>query len=162
MALRYLSFCACLAVFLTGCASGPPTSGADVARVVYPKPNRFTPLTQPEYPLEMRTRGLQAVVAVDVLIGADGEIKDARILMSSGHLQMDESTLKEVRTWRRFVAGQINGKLAAIWNSYFITFALPGGPPLPDQKQAMAEALAKIKQRGVDLEARAAAEAAAP
>ena len=105
MIFRYLVLCACLAVFLTGCASSPPTSGADVVHVVYPKPNRLIPLRQPEYPPELAARGEQGVVAVDVLIDVDGQIKDARILMSSGHTEMDASVLKEVRSatasWRR-------------------------------------------------------------
>lgn len=108
----------------------------------------------------MRARGEQGIVGVDVLVDVDGAVKDARILMSSGHPAMDASTLQEARTWR-LQPGRLNGKPAALWSSYFISFTL-SGVAMPDQKQAMAEANAKIEQRRAELEARAAAEAAAP
>lgn len=151
---------ACLTVSLAGCAAGPRPSKANVPRVVYPTVLLAHPLRQPEYPPELRARGEQGIVGVDVLVDVDGAVKDARILMSSGHPAMDASTLQEARTWR-LQPGRLNGKPAALWSSYFISFTL-SGVAMPDQKQAMAEANAKIEQRRAELEARAAAEAAAP
>ena len=149
---------ACLTVALVGCASTPRP--VNVPRVVYPKSMLDHPLRQPEYPPELRARGEQGVVGVDVLVNVDGSVKDARILMSSGHPPMDAATLKEARTWR-FEPGQINGRPAAIWSTFFITFSISGGAAMPDQKQAMAEAYDKIEQRRAELEAQAAMQAKA-
>jgi TonB family protein len=153
--LRLASIVFCLAM-LAGCATGSSGTKPQPA-VVFPGALPTHPLRQPEYPDASRRNGDQGLVGVDVLVGEDGRVKDAKIVMSSGHAALDASTQREALTWR-FRPGQMNGKATQMWSTFTITFSLDDkNRPMPDQTQALAEMRKMSEQRKAALEAEAAA-----
>ena len=53
---------------------------------------------QPAYPELARRMNLSGVVKVELVVGADGEIKESKIL--GGHPILVDATLKALRNWR--------------------------------------------------------------
>lgn len=154
--LLRLSIIVCGLVLLASCAASSGGTKPQPA-VVFPGPLRGHPLRQPEYPEAARRNGDQGLVGVDVLVGEDGSVRDAKIVMSSGHEALDAATLREALTWR-FAPGRLNGKPTAMWNTFTITFSLyDNNRPMPDQTQALAEMRKMSERRKATLEAEAAA-----
>lgn len=150
----FLSVMFC-SLIMVGCATTSPET--EEQRVAYPKVTSTYPLSQPRYPDESRRRADQGLVGVEVLVGEDGRVADARIVMSSDHEALDASTLKEVFIWR-FVPGRLNGKPTAMWSIYTVTFCLYDKRyPMPDQTAAVAELQKLINQRKTELATKAMA-----
>jgi TonB family protein len=53
---------------------------------------------QPEYPEIAKKMNLSGVVKIEVVIGPDGEIKNAKVL--GGHPVLADSTLKALKNWK--------------------------------------------------------------
>jgi TonB family protein len=53
---------------------------------------------QPAYPELARRMSLEGVVKVELIVGADGEIKDSKVL--GGHPILVDATLKALRNWK--------------------------------------------------------------
>ena len=62
-----------------------------------PAAYRHTP--PPRYPLAARQQGLEGMVVLSVLVRRDGRVEDARVVLSSGALALDDAALTAVRTW---------------------------------------------------------------
>jgi TonB family protein len=153
---RWILVCGLLAI--AGCATTPPA--ARKQGVVFPTVTVANPLRQPQYPDVSRRKGDQGLVGVDVFVGKDGRVKETKIVMSSGHQELDAATLKEASTWR-FVPGRLNDELIEMWNTFIITFSLyDKNRPMPDQSLALAEMQKMIDERKATLVAKAAIEAA--
>ncbi|MGE0142930.1 MAG: TonB family protein [Planctomycetota bacterium] len=62
------------------------------------------PLTErnlaPRYPGLARRRHLEGVAVVEMLVDAEGEVCDCRLLASSGHDLLDQCALRQLRLWR--------------------------------------------------------------
>lgn len=54
----------------------------------------------PEYPARARNLGQQGVVMLSVEVNSDGEVKALSLKKSSGHVLLDESAMKSVRSWK--------------------------------------------------------------
>ena len=54
----------------------------------------------PEFPAEAREQGWQGRAYVNIVVGADGRVADARIRSSSGYAVLDEAALQAVRQWQ--------------------------------------------------------------
>lgn len=155
LALRLSSIVFGLAL-LAGCATGSSGTQPHPA-VLLPASLPGHPLRQPEYAEASLRRGDQGLTGVDVLVGEDGRVKDAKIVMSSGHEALDAATLREAVTWR-FRPGRVNGTPTAMWNTFVVTFSLyDKNRPMPDQTQGLAEMRKLREQREAALEAQAAA-----
>lgn len=48
----------------------------------------------PDYPTAWADDGLQGTVRLAVLVGADGAVKDARVVGSSGYRELDKASLR--------------------------------------------------------------------
>ena len=53
---------------------------------------------QPEYPEIARKMNLSGVVKIEVVIGSDGEIKNAKVV--GGHPVLADSSLKALKKWK--------------------------------------------------------------
>jgi protein TonB len=59
------------------------------------------PLTQPAYPTGSIRMEETGVVELELRIGLDGRVRDARVLRSSGHARLDRAAIDEaLRAWR--------------------------------------------------------------
>lgn len=55
---------------------------------------------KPNYPLAARRRGMEGLVVLSVLVGADGNPLQVEIARGSGHDILDSAARESVRTWR--------------------------------------------------------------
>jgi TonB family protein len=76
---------------------------------------------KPAYPEEARAARLQGIVILEIVIAADGQVVDARVLRSIPGL--DEAALDAVKQWR-FTPTLLNGVPVAIVMSATINFTL--------------------------------------
>lgn len=97
---------------LTGAlaASSFPLAGGEGARTAAEKPKggekagkavkepRLVHKVQPSYPAEAKKEGLEGIVLIDVRVGKDGAVADARV--TRGHPVLAEAALAAVRQWR--------------------------------------------------------------
>lgn len=60
---------------------------------------------------------------VRVLVGADGQVKKANILKSSGFDRLDHAAAKGVLSWR-FVPGKRGGVPEEMWTEQPVTFVM--------------------------------------
>jgi protein TonB len=95
--------------------SGPVRLGSTVA------PPKKVKDVRPVYPpvaLAMRSRG---TVILDVTIGTDGKVRDAKVIHSVPHL--DLAALEAVRQWE-YEPTRINGALVALVMTVVVNFAI--------------------------------------
>jgi protein TonB len=74
---------------------------------------------RPVYPQEARAAGVTGVVILEVRIGVDGGIEDARVLKSIP--QLDQAALDAVRQWK-FLPTLMNGQPTAVIMTVTINF----------------------------------------
>jgi periplasmic protein TonB len=79
---------------------------------------------QPDYPDASRRLGEQGSVVLQVLIGTDGRVVDAKILQSSGYQRLDEAAIDGVKNDYRFVPGTVDGKPAQMWYTFKFNWKL--------------------------------------
>jgi protein TonB len=75
----------------------------------------------PSYPELAYTVGVDGVVQIKVLVGADGKMKDTRVVKSIQLL--DQAALDAVRQWE-FRPGEVAGRPAAMWMTVPVRFTL--------------------------------------
>jgi protein TonB len=103
-------------------APPPPPPPAPVARVA---PTLDTGRSaDPVYPAISRRMGEEGVVNLLVLVGPDGSVLDVKVEKSSGYARLDQAALDGARTRCRFLAGTVDGKVAAMWYRYRYQFKL--------------------------------------
>ena len=83
-----------------------------------------SPPSQPPYPAEMIRMDKEGVVGVEVLVGPNGRVADARIFRSSGFSAFDRSTLDEARRRWRFLPATRDGVPEAQWHRLQVVFKL--------------------------------------
>ncbi len=98
-----------------------------------PAPGDFVPVeiqaemieeAVPEYPRQAKLAGMEAVVWVQALVDKNGDVREARILKSSGSKAgFDESALAAARKCKFKPAIQ-NGRPVPVWVSFSIEFDL--------------------------------------
>lgn len=72
-----------------------PEQGGEVAAVR----SSLRPIGEirPVYPRSARERGVEGVVRVELVIGADGRVKHSAVAVSSGHADLDKAALRAIR-----------------------------------------------------------------
>jgi protein TonB len=78
---------------------------------------------QPEYPRLARDVGLEGTVWVKVLVGKDGNVKDAVVYKSSGTTTLDQAAVK-VAPENKFKPAIQNGRPVAMWVTYKVDFII--------------------------------------
>jgi periplasmic protein TonB len=103
-------------------APPPAPVAADV--VVLPKSNPRRPLTQPDYPPASKRLGEAGTVLLNVYVLEDGKVGEATVQKSSGFPRLDEAAVREVKRSWRLTPGTKNGKPAAMYGQFAVTFKL--------------------------------------
>ncbi|MFN7967078.1 MAG: TonB family protein [Acidobacteriota bacterium] len=103
-------------------ASGP--GFADPARLVrmadLDEPLRVLERAQAETPAQAVQAGVRGRVFLSVLIGDDGQVKDAKIMIEPGY-GMGEAAKKAVQSWR-YSKPKSRGESARVWKTEVIEF----------------------------------------
>jgi protein TonB len=74
-------------------------------------------LTEPlrvRYPAELAARRAKGTVTLWVLVNASGGVEEARILHSSGHLELDEAAMQAIRS-ASYIPGRRAGLAVPAW-----------------------------------------------
>jgi TonB family protein len=82
-------------------------------------PTAVTTVT-PEYPRLARSRGREGRVLVQVLVGPEGTVEDAKIVSSAGRI-FDRAAIEAVRQWR-YTAPTSNGVPVRTWKAELFVF----------------------------------------
>jgi periplasmic protein TonB len=78
----------------------------------------------PDYPTNARRAGEQGSVVLQVLVGADGRVLDARLVQSSGFPDLDGAALDGIKSDYRFIPGMIDGQRREMWHTLKFTWKL--------------------------------------
>lgn len=78
---------------------------------------------RPEYPRDAREQGWKGSAFVEALVGADGRVKDVRLVQSSGYNTLDQAALKAARLWV-FSPGEQRGQPVKVWVNIPFHFTL--------------------------------------
>jgi len=79
---------------------------------------------EPEYPPVSRRLGEQGSLILQVLVGVDGKVRDAKLVQSSGFDRLDRAALDGVKTSYRFVPGTVDGKPQEMWYTFKFNWKL--------------------------------------
>jgi len=90
------------------------------------RPPTRTHVAEPAYPQTARAAGVQGVVILEIVIGADGAVSDARVLRSIPLL--DQAALDAVRQWR-YEPTLLNGVPTSVIMTATVNFSLPPSAP---------------------------------
>lgn len=78
----------------------------------------------PDYPDNARRAGEQGSVLLQVLVGTDGSVLDARLAQSSGYPDLDRAALEGIKSDYRFIPGMIDGQKREMWHTLKFTWKL--------------------------------------
>jgi protein TonB len=82
------------------------------------------PLSQPPYPPAAIRDGIEGNLALEVLVGSDGRVRDARVLRSSGSALLDRSAIDEARRHWKLRPATRDGVPFEKWYTLKVTFNL--------------------------------------
>jgi len=77
----------------------------------------------PEYPYQARERGIEGYVAVKVLVGADGTVRQVNILKAKPQGAFETAVRKVMPGWR-FQPGEVGGEPVTAWVTTTLHFRL--------------------------------------
>jgi protein TonB len=83
-----------------------------------------TPLTQPPYPLASVRSGEEGALVLDVLVGNDGRVLDAKVSRSSGSARLDQAALNEAKAHWRLRPATRDGRPFEQWLTLRVVFRL--------------------------------------
>jgi protein TonB len=83
----------------------------------------LTGRVKPDYPYQARERGIEGYVAVKVLVGKDGTVRQVNILKSKPKGTFDQAVRKAVSSWR-FQPGEVGGEPVTAWVTTTLHFRL--------------------------------------
>lgn len=98
--------------------------GTGSGRGVPVTPPRLASSIQPRYPSSARNSGIEGVVGVKMLVGADGRVQEAFVVRSSGNTDLDQAAVDAVYKWRFSPAKDKFGQKAACYVTQGIRFDL--------------------------------------
>lgn len=87
---------------------------------------KFKRRFQPDYPPTSRRLGEEGSVILQVLVGPDGAVQDAKVQTSSGYPRLDEAALNHAKRAWKFTPGTEDGKAVTMWHSVKVTFRITG------------------------------------
>jgi protein TonB len=82
------------------------------------------PLTQPPYPMASRRLAEEGIVLLDILVGPDGHVRDAKVSRSSGFDRLDQTAMSEARQHWRLRPATRNGSAFEQWLTLKVVFRL--------------------------------------
>jgi periplasmic protein TonB len=84
--------------------------------------DRSHPLTQPSYPMSSRRLGESGALALDILVGADGHVRDAKVSQSSGYDRLDQAAVSEAKQHWHLRPATRNGVPFEQWLTLKVVF----------------------------------------
>jgi periplasmic protein TonB len=84
--------------------------------------DRSHPLTQPPYPMASRHLGEAGALALDILVGADGRVRDAKVSKSSGYDRLDQAAVSEAKQHWHLRPATRNGVPFEQWLTLKVVF----------------------------------------
>ena len=81
---------------------------------------------KPPYPFVARRMGLEGVVIFRVQVHVDGSVVQVQLGQYSGHALLDDSAVKTVLEYWRFLPARLNGEQMESWVEVPISFVLSG------------------------------------
>ena len=84
--------------------------------------DRSHPLTQPPYPMWSRHLGEAGALALDILVGADGRVRDAKVAKSSGYDRLDQAAVSEAKQHWHLRPATRNGVPFEQWLTLKVVF----------------------------------------
>jgi protein TonB len=82
------------------------------------------PLTRPDYPMSGRRDNQQGSVALDILVGTDGRVRDAKVSRSSGFELLDQAAVSEAKQHWRLRPARRDGVAFEQWLTLRVVFRL--------------------------------------
>lgn len=82
------------------------------------------PLTQPPYPTSSIRLGEEGNLDIELLVGSDGRVADARVVRSSGYPRLDQAAIAEARRMWRLTPATVGGEPIEMWHRIRVTFRL--------------------------------------
>jgi periplasmic protein TonB len=82
------------------------------------------PLTQPTYPMSSTRSSEEGALLLDILVGADGHVRDAKVSRSSGFERLDQAALSEAKQHWRLRPATRNGVGFEQWLTLKVVFRL--------------------------------------
>jgi periplasmic protein TonB len=80
------------------------------------------PLTQPPYPMSSIHLGEAGALALDILVGADGRVRDAKVAKSSGYDRLDQAAVSEAKQHWHLRPATRNGVPFEQWLTLKVVF----------------------------------------
>jgi periplasmic protein TonB len=84
------------------------------------------PLSQPSYPPSAIRAGSEGKLALQILVGTDGRVRDARVLETSGFTLLDQAAVDEARRHWKLRPGTRDGTPVEQWYTLKVVFHLQG------------------------------------
>jgi TonB family protein len=110
-------------------AAAPAAGAEDAAPGTLTRAPAVTVPATPEYPEAAKAQGLSGEVVLELDLGADGQVTDARVTRPAGN-GFDEAALAAARALR-FSPAELDGAPAAVTIEYRFRFDAPPPPPPP-------------------------------
>ena len=82
------------------------------------------PLTQPPYPMASRHLAEEGGLVLDILVSADGHVRDAKVSRSSGFERLDQAAVSEAKQHWRLRPATRNGVAFEQWLTLRVVFRL--------------------------------------
>lgn len=82
------------------------------------------PLTQPPYPMSSRHLAEEGALLLEILVGADGHVHEAKVSHSSGFERLDQAALSEAKQHWRLRPATRNGVAFEQWLTLRVVFRL--------------------------------------
>ena len=101
----------------------PPSPPSQLTQARIDAPPKAVRAIRPDYPRGARQRGEEGNVVVEVEIGADGRCADARVVESSGFMELDAAALKAAKA-AKFAPAQSSGRPVATVARLKLSFCL--------------------------------------
>ena len=86
--------------------------------------DRSHPLTQPSYPMSSIHLGEAGALALDILVGADGRVRDAKVSKSSGYDRLDQAAVSEAKQHWHLRPATRNGVPFEQWLTLKVVFRI--------------------------------------
>jgi protein TonB len=109
----------------------PRREPENLAGSVEPRPaitaagvDQHHPLTQPPYPMSSIRGGEAGALALDILVGADGHVRDAKVSQSSGFDRLDQAAVSEAKQHWRLRPATRNGVPFEQWLTLKVVFRI--------------------------------------
>jgi periplasmic protein TonB len=82
------------------------------------------PLTQPPYPMASRRLAEEGALVLNILVGPDGHVRDAKVSRSSGFERLDQAAVSEAKQHWRLQPAARNGVAFEQWLTLRVVFRL--------------------------------------